>query len=161
MARASKPVEITNKHLTQQEIDKRKQAENNLKGKSDLVYKAPKYLSAPEKKLYKFFVNELKSSGILCNLDINILEQTCTAIVKMQECKDFIDEHGTVITKENGDMVKNPACNVYRDYNAIFNKGMQELGLSPSSRSRLAQLNINAKQEAEDPLLQILRGDDG
>lgn len=161
MARAPKPVDITNKHLTKQEIEERRQAEKKLKGNSNLVYKSPKKLSAPEKRFYRFFVDELQTSGILCNLDINILEQTCTAIVKMQECKDFINEHGIVIVKENGDMVKNPACNAYKDYNTIFNKGMQELGLSPSSRSKLAQMNVNAKQEADDPLLKILRGDDG
>lgn len=159
MAKASKPVELITKHLTKQEMEERKQAEEKLKGNDDLVYKIPKYLSSEEKKVYKFLVNELHASEILCNLDINIIEQTVSAIIKMKECKKFIDEHGIVIIKENGDMIKNPACTAYKDYNAIFNKGMQELGLSPSARSRLAQLNINAKQEAEDPLLKALNGD--
>ncbi len=156
MAKASKPVEMTSKHLTKEEIEERKQQEDRLKGNDDLVYKVPRHLSKVEKKIYKFLVTELKESKILCNLDIEILEQTVNAIAKMHECKLFIDEHGIIITKENGDMVKNPACTAYKDYNAIFNKGMQELGLSPSARSRLAQLNINSQAQKEDPLLKIL-----
>lgn len=160
MAKASKPMEMLNSHLTKQEIEERKAAEEKLKGNDDLVYKVPRYLSKEEKKIYKFLVKELQASKILCNLDINILEQTVCAIVKMQECKKFIDEHGIVIIKENGEMVKNPACTAFKDYSAIFNKGMQELGLSPSARSRLAQLNINSQAEKSDPLLQILNGSD-
>lgn len=156
MAKASKPVEMTSKHLTKEEIEERKEQEEKLKGNDDLVYKVPRHLSKVEKKIYKFLVSELKESKILCNLDIEILEQTVNAIAKMHECKSFIDEHGIVIAKENGDMVKNPACTAYKEYNAIFNKGMQELGLSPSARSRLAQLNINSRVKKEDPLLEIL-----
>ena len=156
MAKASKPIEMLSSHLTKSEIQERKDAEEKLKGNDDLVYKVPRHLSKTEKKIYKFLVTELQASKILCNLDIEILEQTVNAIAKMQECKIFIDEHGIVITKENGDMVKSPALTAYKDYNAIFNKGMQELGLSPSARSRLAQLNINSQAEKEDPLLKIL-----
>ena len=68
MAKASKPIEMTSKHLSKQEKEERRQAEQQLKGNTDLVYKAPKYLSTPEKKLYKFLVEELQGSGILLAL---------------------------------------------------------------------------------------------
>jgi P27 family predicted phage terminase small subunit len=78
----------------------------------------------------------------------------------MKESKKLIDEKGIVIVKENGELVKNPAVQAYKDYNAIFNKCCMEIGLSPSARSRLAQLNINAKKESDDPLLKALRGEE-
>ena len=159
MARAPKPVELQTRHFTNAEIETRKAAEERLKGANNLIYKPPKHLSREEKKVYMFLVNELQASGILCNLDINILEQTVDSICRMKECNDLINQHGILIKRANGDLVKNPACTAYKDYNGIFNKCCMELGLSPSGRARLAQVNLNAKQDEEDPLLQALRGD--
>lgn len=159
MAKASKPVALQSAHLTQEQIEKRKQAEERLKGNSNLVYTPPKQLSKEEKKIYKFIVKELESSNILNNLDITILETTVDAIYRMKECKDNIDKYGVVTFKEDGSMQRNPATIIYKDYNAIFNKCCMELGLSPSARAKLSVLNVNSKEEKEDELLKILGGD--
>jgi P27 family predicted phage terminase small subunit len=158
MARASKPVDLQTAHLTKEEYNQRKQAEKKLKGNDDLVYKPPRHLSRDEKKLYKFLVQELQASGILNNLDITMLETTVNAIVRMQECKQLINEHGLVTFKEDGTLVRNPASVIYKDYNAIFNKCCMEIGLSPSARSKLAVLNVKNEQDKQDPLLQVLNG---
>jgi P27 family predicted phage terminase small subunit len=160
MARSSKPVDLQAAHLTKEEYSKRKQAEEKLKGNDSLVYKPPKTLSNEEKKLYRFIVKELQSSNILNNLDITILETTVDAIVRMQECKQILNEYGLVTTKEDGTLVRNPASTIYKDYNAIFNKCCMEIGLSPSARSKLAVLNVKNEQEKQDPLLQVLNGSD-
>lgn len=160
MARASKPVDLQSSHLTKEEIQQRKQAEQKLKGNDDLVYKPPKNLSRDEKKLYKFLVQELQASGILNNLDITILETTVDAIVRMQECKKLLDEHGLVTSKKDGTLIRNPASTIYKDYNAIFNKCCMEIGLSPSSRAKLSVINVKKEQDNQDPLLQVLNGSD-
>ena len=159
MAKAPKPIELQNKHLTKEEIENRKEQEERLKGANNIVYKTPKNLSKEEKKIYKFLIAELKESGILCNLDITILEATCDAICRMEECKNTINKFGIVLEREDGTLYRNPATTIYKDYNSIFNKCCMELGLSPSARSRLAQVNINAQQKKEDPVLSILRDD--
>ncbi|MED4354080.1 phage terminase small subunit P27 family [Schinkia azotoformans] len=158
VARASKPVDLQTAHLTKQEYTERKQAEEQLKGNDDLVYKPPSHLSKEEKKVYRFIVKELQSSGILNNLDITILETTVDAIVRMQECKKIIDEHGLVTVKDEGVIIRNPASIIYKDYNAIFNKCCMELGLSPSARSKLAVLNVKNDQDKKDPLLMVING---
>ncbi|WP_342045977.1 phage terminase small subunit P27 family [Bacillus sp. OTU530] len=160
MARASKPVDLQTAHLTKEEYKQRKQAEEKLKGNDGLVYKPPSHLSKEEKKVYKFIVEELRSSQILNNLDITILETTVDAVVRMQECKNIINEHGLVTIKEDGTLVRNPASIIYKDYNAIFNKCCMEIGLSPSARSKLAVLNVKNEQDKQDPLLQLLSGSD-
>lgn len=157
MAKASIPIGLQSKHLTKAEIEARKEAEEKLKGIDDQVYKPPKHLTKEEKKLYKELVNELKASGILCNLDINILEQTIDSILKMRQAKALINQHGILITNSKGDLVKNPACTAYKEYNAIYAKCCMELALSPSSRAKLALANIKEKQNEEDPLLKALR----
>lgn len=160
MARASLPVDLQASHLTKEEYTNRKKQEEQLKGNNNLVYKPPKNLSREEKKLYKFLVGELQSSGILNNLDITMLETCVDSMVKMQECKQILDTYGLVTTKEDGSLVRNPASVIYKDYNAIFNKCCMELGLSPSSRSKLAVLKVNVQTEKQDPALAILNGGD-
>lgn len=158
MALASKPVDLQTKHLTKQELSERKEQEQKLKGNDSLVYIIPTNLSAKEKKVYKFLIDELKASEILNNLDINILVTTANAIVMMEDCKKLIKAHGLVTVKEDGSLIRNPASVIYKDYIAIFNKGMQELGMSPSSRARLSILSINKQKEKEDPLLKVING---
>lgn len=160
MARASKPVDLIKEssRLTKEEYEQRKEQEEKIKGNDNLVYKIPRNLSKDGKKLYKFIVGELKASGILNNLDITMLETCVDAIIKMQECKELIEQYGLVTTKENGDLVRNPASVIYKDYNTIFNKCCMELGLSPSARSKLASINVQAKTDNEDQLLKILGG---
>lgn len=157
MARASKPVDLQTSHLTKEEYESRKEQEKKLKGNDNLVYKPPKNLSKDGKKLYKFLVNELKESGILNNLDITILETCVDAILKMQECNELLEEHGLIITKADGSLVRNPASTIYKDYNAIFNKCCMELGMSPSARSKLASINVQAKENKEDPIIKALK----
>lgn len=161
MAKAAKPVEMQSRHSTKKEIEDRKREEGKLKGNNDLVYKAPSYLSKEEKKIYKFLVEQLKNTGILNNLDITILETTVDAIFNMQKAKKIIDEIGLVTKKENGELVRNPATLIYKDYNAIFNKCCMELGLSPSARAKIASINVQANADKDDPLLKALnkRGD--
>lgn len=163
MARAALPVELQMKHLTKKEIETRKTEELKLKGDSTLVYKIPRGLSKEEKKIYKFLTKELEVSGILNNLDITILKTTANAICMMNECKDNINKNGLVSEIYDDDdetkllkIIRNPASIIYRDYVTIFNKGMMELGMSPSSRAKLAQLNVNAKVEEQDEVTKAL-----
>ncbi|HII4428018.1 TPA: phage terminase small subunit P27 family [Clostridium perfringens] len=158
MAKASKPVDLLNKHLTKEEYNKRKEQEEKLKGKDDKVYEAPANLSKEGKDIYNFLVGELKESGILNNLDITILLTCVDSILRMEECRKIIDKNGIVITTEDGAMYRNPATTIYKDYNAIFNKCCMELGLSPSSRSKLSVIKVNAKAKENDPVLKALKG---
>lgn len=167
MAKAALPLELQTKHLTKQEIEARKTEELKLNGNDSLVYKTPRGLSKEERKVYKFLTKELEVSGILNNLDITILKTTANAICMMDECKDSISKNGLVIEifdkDEDGKaflvkVIRNPSSKIYIDYVTIFNKGMMELGMSPSSRAKLAQLNVNAKVEKEDEVTKALNG---
>ena len=97
----AKPIELSTGHYTKEEIEQRKEAEEKLKGNSDLVYEIPKQLKAKkEKDMYLFLVGELKASNILNNLDINILIQTVNSIFQMEEANKKIKEFGQVIQKK-------------------------------------------------------------
>ena len=153
-----KPIELSTGHYTKEEIEQRKEAEEKLKGNSDLVYEVPKQLKAKrEKDMYLFLVGELKASNILNNLDINILIQTVNSIFQMEEANKKIKEFGQVIQKTDGSLQKNPAINIYKDYYSIFYQCCSQLGLSPMSRSKLATLSLAKTEEDNDELLNILK----
>ena len=157
MARASKPIALTTGARTKEEIQAREEAEKRFKGEDDLVYQCPSDLITPrEKQLYMFLVNQLKNSGILNNLDIEILKSTVFCIIQMNEANDNIRKNGTVVIDDNGKMYKNPATTVYKDYHAMFITNSIRIGLTPSDRSKLAILDVQNKEKEEDPLLKIL-----
>lgn len=157
MARHSKPTSLSTGKIGKEELEKRKNQEEKLKGNDDLVYEPPKHLSKKEKELYSFLVEELRASGILNNLDMTMLETTVDAIIRMKESNKLIEKYGLIVEKTDGSLQRNPASTIYKDYNAIFNKCCMELGLSPSARARLSVINVNAQKESEDPVLKILR----
>jgi P27 family predicted phage terminase small subunit len=119
--RKATPVNINSKHLTSDEIAQRKEAEERLKGNDNRVYDAPDDLDEEEKETYAFLINELKSSKILSNLDIVILEQTVECMVQMK-----------VITKEmkNKKSItdRSDLLSMYQKYFNLYLKCSAELG---------------------------------
>lgn len=159
MARASKPVALCgDSKLTKAEKQAREEAEQKLKGNDDLVYQCPHGLNKRERKLYMFIVECLKSSGILNNLDIEIIKSTVFCIVNMNDANEHIREHGAVLIDDNGKVYKNPATNVYKDYHSMYITNSIRLGLTPSDRSKLAIMDVQNKEKEEDVLLKILGG---
>ena len=146
-----KPVELMSKHLSKEEINKRREAENKLKGNNDLI-KPPSYLSSRQKRIFKFISKELLNVNILNNLDVSLLEVCSIAIDRIREIENKINKNPELLFDNKLIVIKNK-------YTQDFFKCMQELGLSPSARARLALLNIEKEDKENDPLLKIL-GDD-
>jgi len=156
MPTAAKPVSMQTAHLTAEEKQNRTEAEEALKGNDDLVYIVPSELKTkPEKELYTFLVTELKNTGILQNLDREILIQCVDSIIKMRDANKAIKKYGMVNVKADGTLSKNPACSIYKDYQTIYYQCLLQLGLSPSSRAKLALINVNTQADKDDPVKQL------
>lgn len=151
MARPCKAVGTQNRHSTKAEIQAREEQEARLRGLVDKV-KPPTYLSKQQKKIFKNIVKELEASGILCNLDIYILATCSIAIDRLQEIEKLVNEDITRLTDSKLMSTKDK-------YQKDFFRCCNELSLSPQSRAKLGNLNIQAKAKLEDPVLQAL-GDD-
>ena len=154
---ASKPIGLQSRHNTKEEIEKRKQAEDKIKGNDNLVYQVPKSITdKKQKELYLNLVEELRATGILNNLDIELLKQTVNAIVQMEGANKLIKKYGQVIQKADGSLQKNPSINVYKDFYGVYYQSCNQLGLSPVARAKIASANVSAKEDSEDTLLNIL-----
>ncbi len=151
MARPCKAIETQSRHNTKEEIEARKNRESKLRGKADKI-KPPSYLNAKQKKFFKYIVSELKSAGILGNLDIFILSTASIAIDRLQEIETMINEQT--------DFLFDKTLMASKDkYTKDLFRCCNELSLSPQSRAKLGNLNIQAQQEAEDPLIKALKSD--
>ena len=148
MARPAKSISVSSKHFTNAEKNTRLDGEEKLKGKSDKL-RPPAYLTAAQKKIFRYIVSNLKESNILGNLDVYVLTECSICIDRMQDIEKQLNE------KSQLDPV---LVSVKDKYTKAFFRYCNELCLSPQSRAKLANMNISDKDE--NPLLKILNDDD-
>ena len=149
MARPCKSAKVlTECSQTKNEINRRIETEDKLKGMADKI-KPPTYLNQKQKKIFKYIVSELKASGILGNLDVFILSTCSIAIDRLQEIEKMINEDITKLTDKDLMSSKDK-------YTKDLFRCCSELSLSPQSRSKLSNLNLQAQQTQQDPLLKVL-----
>ncbi len=142
---------VTSKHLTEAEKRIKTDTEKNLRGAADKL-KAPSYLTAPQKKIFRNIVDNLKESGILGNLDIFVLTECSVCIDRMQEIEKRINTHPEQMTSSALLAAK-------EKYTKSFFRCCNELCLSPQSRAKMANINVQAQKE-ENPLFRALMDDD-
>lgn len=145
MARPTKSVAVMAKHLTKDEIAKRKEQEEKLRSGTDKI-KPPSYLSKKQKEIFNYIVSELENIGILTNLDVFILEKCSVALDRIREAEIIL----------NDDLLNSTALKIKESYSKEFFRCCNELSLSPQSRAKLGNLNIQADKEAKDPVLRAV-----
>ena len=149
MARPSKSVALQTRDMSNEERQSRLENEQKLKGNSDNII-APSYLNEQQKKIFDYIVNELRASNILGNLDIYILATCSIAIDRLQTIETMINNNSELLFDKGLLATKDK-------YTKDLFRCTNELSLSPSSRSKLANINYQIKQDEQDPLLAILK----
>lgn len=152
MSRPCKNISAMSKHLTKEEIEGRQAIEDKLKGSDDKL-KPPSYLNSNQKKIFKNIVNELRASGILSNLDNYILTTAAIAIDRLQEIEKLINED--IKNLYNKDLMSSKD-----KYTKDLFRCCSELSLSPQSRAKFANINIQKGKDEEDPVKKVLRGEE-
>lgn len=141
---------LTENSQTKEEIRIRIENEEKLRGGTDLII-PPEQLTENQKYIFNFIVSELKASEILGNLDLFLLVQTVIAIDRVQEIEFKINKNPKLIYVKEVMSVKDK-------YMKDFFRGCNELSLSPQSRAKLSNINMQTKANEEDPLLKLLNG---
>lgn len=149
MARPAKPVALNSKHLTKQEYSERERLETKIRGDKTKII-CPSDLSPDQKKIFKRIVKELGNSDILGSLDTYLLRQTAIAIDRLQAIEAMINEDSSLLF--NAKLMASK-----EKYSKEFFRCCNELGLSPQSRAKFANLLAT---KTEDPLLAALAADD-
>lgn len=148
------------RNSTKGEIEKMRKVEDNIGGRSEMVTDVPENLSDLGKEYYSFIVNQMEVSGILKNLDIPIVSIASETLAIIEKCDQEIREYGLFYEEpdRNGRMIrkKNPAVDVRNKSVSEFKIIGTQLGMSPSSRTALAEMQIEKEEEQGDKLAQIL-----
>lgn len=153
MARPCKSAKVlTECSQTKEELEARAEFEDTLKGNDDNLI-APDYLTDNQKLLFNYIKSELKASEILGNLDVYILAKCSIAIDRLQELEKKANKRPGLIF--NKDFISSKKL-----YDADFYRCCNELSLSPQSRAKISNINLQAKEDSQDPLLKELDGDD-
>lgn len=151
-----KPVALQTGHISNAETEARRLAEEKLKGGEEITLMPPKELSESGKVLYNRIIS-LLPKGFLSGGDTFTVGIVAEALDRMQYCQSKLNQSGLFDIEGN----ESEAVKTYERYAKIYDKFSSKIGLSPKDRASLAVLVLNDKENQEDPLLKILRGDDG
>lgn len=151
MARPCKPASLlTECSQTKAEIQSRIDNEAKLRGDVTKI-KAPKHLSKVQKKLFNDIVKKLDASQILSDKDTYLLAEFSISIDRLQEIERQINEEPSLLFDTSVMSSKDK-------YTKIFFRCCNELGFSPQSRAKIANINLQSKEE--NPLIKALMDDD-
>lgn len=107
-------------------------------------------------RLWASIVPELDAHGILARVDELLVVDAVICAARIRQCERLLAREGLSTVTERG-VVKHPVTAVMAAYRTQFRSYVAELGLSPSSRSRLPW-NV---AEDQDDLERILSGPKG
>ncbi len=146
MARPCKPASVlTDKSQTKAEIEQRDKIEKKIRG-DKVRLSPPSNLTDEQKKIFKRIVSVLKDSEILGNLDVYLLETTAIAIDRLHKIEQKINYDINLLSDSALMSAKDK-------YTKDFFRCCNELGLSPQSRAKFANM---VQSKTEDPLLKAL-----
>jgi P27 family predicted phage terminase small subunit len=150
LARPTKSIVTKTGAMTKSEIRARQEQEEKLKGKANNILPS-QYLNDHQKELFNYIVDELRTSGILSNLDVFALETCVIAIDRLQYIETAINN--------DLELLRDKMLMASKDkYTKDLFRTVNELSLSPQARAKLGNINIQAQEAAEDPLLKVLSG---
>jgi P27 family predicted phage terminase small subunit len=103
--------------------------------------KCPTWISKDARKVWKRTTDQLRGMGILYEADIDLIVAYCNSVVNYQKATEIVDQQGVLVEGRRDGAVTNPAVRVQRDAATLIRMLASELGLTPSSRSRLTLEN--------------------
>ena len=136
--------------------------EREMIGSDDAIEEVPDHLDEYAKIYYQYIIENLKTSKIpLSNLDKPTIEMVADCLSKVYQCQIAIKEQGLTVekTERNGAVnhVANPHIKIMHDYQAKFIQMSSQLGMTPSSRSSLASMQVESKVEEQDEVMQLIK----
>jgi P27 family predicted phage terminase small subunit len=150
-----KPAEFRTGHTSNEEIKKRKDTENKLKGNKKISAQPPVDLSDNGKRIYKEII-KLLPKGFLSSADTYTVRIVAESLDCMKISSSVIHKKGLF----TDDGKENEASKAYERYSKIYDKFSAKIGLSPKDRAAIASIIVADRENKDDELLKVLRGDD-
>jgi P27 family predicted phage terminase small subunit len=156
MPRGRKPLPTEIKEL-QGTIEKsRTNFDAPSSGKIESVTRAPSFLSRDEKRMYKEICQDLISSRVLENPDLDLVLKLVLENSAYYENMKVCREKGFVETNIKGNRTKRIEYTVAKDNLINVIKLASELGLTPAARTRLKIGVVEKPQHEKSKLSKLL-----
>lgn len=120
------------------------------------VYKAPpcpKMLGPEAKREWRRLAKTLENMHVLTELDLAVFATYCDAFEQWKKATEFINTRGSVIRTPSGYLQQIPQVSIAQTYAKIMNRCAEQMGLTPSARSRIIAGNSSAPVDEMDELL--------
>lgn len=142
---------LTECSQTKEEINSRVKKEDALRGKADNIIPSME-LTESQQELFDFIVSELLASEILSNLDKFLLTKAAISIDRLHYIESLINKNQKLLFNKDVMSKKD-------SYDKDFYRCCNELCLSPQSRAKIANINVNTKNAESDAVIKALRGE--
>lgn len=152
MARPAKSISAKTGQISKEEKQKREAVENSLKG-GEVDLTPPRHLSAAQKKIYRFILEQLEESKLLGQLDVFILSRTAITIDRLNVMDKKAKKEPDIIYNNNFRLAQGQATQE-------FFRCCNELCLSPQARAKLSVAAAKASEPQKKTLMDILAEDD-
>lgn len=80
---------------------------------------------------------DLEKTGVLTPWDVEHFAVFCDAVINHRRASEEVHKHGLLVYGAKGNLVRNPAVQVARDYADLMVRFGARFGLSPSDRAGL------------------------
>jgi P27 family predicted phage terminase small subunit len=101
-----------------------------------LAPKPPRGLPKEARRWWRELAPKLEPLGLLTETDGPAFADYCLCLARLDAAERDIQERGLLVPGERG-MVKNPSCQLAREYRAAVQKWAARFGLDPQSRTGL------------------------
>lgn len=119
--------------------------------------KRPSWLLPDAKKEWRRLSGELEAMGLLTQVDMAAFAGYCQAYARWKEAEEFITKHGSILKTASGYIQQIPQVSIAQQNQKQMRNFCSELGLSPSSRSRL-NINNSGNIIEGDEMTELLDG---
>ena len=147
MSRPAKATGARVRHDTNADNRKRGDIESSLRG-SDSLPKPPKFLSQPQRKIFRRITRELGPSGVLSGLDDYIISTFAVAVDRLEAIERQMNEDPELIGSERLTRAQNK-------YVKDFYRCCNELCLSPQSRAKYSSARVAAEKKPSALMLAL------
>lgn len=141
-------------HYAKEELEKRKEAEEDLKKLNADKIRPPTWLDKLGKKVFKDIANEMQPIELLKNIDVYGLAILSDAISKYINCtiemhnEEMMVEHTNKLGYTN--TMENPLIRTQLKYAEMVRKYSSDYGLSPTARLKIIRQNSPEEDEDEE-----------
>jgi P27 family predicted phage terminase small subunit len=114
----------------------------------------PDFVQGAARREWHRTVALLSAANVVTTIDRTVLAAYCQNYERWVDASAQLRKTGPIIKAPSGYPIVNPLISVVRGYELLMSRQMVELGMTPSSRSRL---RIEQPEKTEDPLDAFLK----